>query len=242
VLVLLQQHCPHQTGDGSVVGEDPHDPGAALDLLVHALQQVGAPDLAPVGLREVAEGQHILLGLQHELGGPGEALSQRGGQVIPARLDLLSALLGKHAAQGSRDHALVSLGDTLQQVAGKVHPAALPGAALQLPPDRLGEAHVGVADHQLDPAQASLFERDQEFAPEALALAVADLEAQQLTAPVSIDAHGHHHCPGADLQRLAQAAAPSARKVDASPFRPLFTRGLDGAEQCVATARQSRLM
>ena len=34
--------------------------------------------------------------------------------------------------------------------------------------------------------------------------------------------------------------APSARKVDASPFRS--PRGLDGAEQCVATARPSRLM
>jgi len=59
-----------------------------------------------------------------------------------------------------------------------VHPAALPGAALQLPPDGLGEAHVGVADHQLDPAQAALFERDQEFASETLALTVPDLEAE----------------------------------------------------------------
>jgi len=127
-------------------------------------------------------------------------------QIIPARLDLLSTVLGKHAAQRSRDHALVSLGDTLQQVAGKVHSAALPGAALQLPPDRLVQAHVGVADHQLDPAQAALFERDQEFAPEALALTVPNLEAEQLAPSVSIDAHGHHHCPGADLQGLAQAA------------------------------------
>lgn len=36
------------------------------------------------------------------------------------------------------------------------------------------------------------------------------------------------------------ADAPSARKVDASPFRS--PRGLDGAELCVATARPSRLM
>jgi len=36
--------------------------------------------------------------------------------------------------------------------------------------------------------------------------------------------------------------APSARKVDASPSRPLFTRGLDGAERCVVTARPSKLM
>ena len=37
------------------------------------------------------------------------------------------------------------------------------------------------------------------------------------------------------------AWSPSARKVDASPSRPLFTRGLDGAERCVVTARRSRL-
>ena len=38
-------------------------------------------------------------------------------------------------------------------------------------------------------------------------------------------------------------AAPSARKDDASPIRPVPpTRGLDGAEQCVVTARRSKLM
>jgi len=38
----------------------------------------------------------------------------------------------------------------------------------------------------------------------------------------------------------AQWLAPSASKVDASPFRS--PRGLDGAELCVATAKPSRLM
>ena len=41
--------------------------------------------------------------------------------------------------------------------------------------------------------------------------------------------------------KSGRAETPSARKVDASPLRPLFTRGLDGAEQCVATARTSKL-
>jgi hypothetical protein len=36
--------------------------------------------------------------------------------------------------------------------------------------------------------------------------------------------------------------APSARKIDDSPFRSIFTRELDGAQQCVFTARPSRLM
>jgi hypothetical protein len=39
------------------------------------------------------------------------------------------------------------------------------------------------------------------------------------------------------------ARSPSARKDDASPTRPHpTTRGLDGAEQCVVTARRSKLM
>src|SRR4051812_48683569 len=31
--------------DGGVVGEDADDPGSAFDLLIHALERVGAPDL-----------------------------------------------------------------------------------------------------------------------------------------------------------------------------------------------------
>jgi hypothetical protein len=95
---------------------------------VNPLQQVGAPDLAPVVLGEVAECQHVFLGLMHERSGLGEALRQRGGQIIPARLDLRSGFLGEHAAQGSGDHALVCFQDALQQVAGEMDTAALPSA------------------------------------------------------------------------------------------------------------------
>jgi len=121
VLVLLQQHRPNQASDGGVVGEDADDPGTALDLLVDPLQEFGAPDLFPVLLGEVAEGQHVLLGLMHEPSGLGEALRQRGGQITPAGLDLRSGFLGEHAAQGSGDHALVRFGDALQHVAGEVN-------------------------------------------------------------------------------------------------------------------------
>ena len=59
VLVLLQQHCPHQPGDGGVIRKDAHEPGTAFDFFIDPLQQVGALDLAPVVLGEVAEGQHV---------------------------------------------------------------------------------------------------------------------------------------------------------------------------------------
>jgi hypothetical protein len=36
---------------------------------------------------------------------------------------------------------------------------------------------VGIADHQLDPSEAALFEEGNELAPEALALTVAHFEA-----------------------------------------------------------------
>jgi hypothetical protein len=164
VLVLLQQHCIHQPRDRRIVGEDPHHAGAALDFLVDPLEQVGAPDLSPVLIWEVAEGEHVFPGLllrrslrlDHELCRPGEAFGQGAGQVIPTGLDLRSLLLGEHRAQCGGDHALVGFGYPLQQVAGKVHAAALPAAALQHPPNRIGEALVGVADHELDPTEAAL--------------------------------------------------------------------------------------
>ena len=203
VLVLLQQHRPHQAGDRSVVGEDPHDVGAALDLLVEPLEPVGAPDLFPVVLGEVAEGQHVLPGLVHQCSGFGEALRQRGRQIIPAGLDLRSGFLGEHRPQGGRDHALVSLGDALQQVAGKVDPAALPHTALELASYGLGQTGVGVTHHEPDASKASLLEMGDELRPERLALTVAHLEAEQLPTPVLVHSHGHHHGSGADLLGLS---------------------------------------
>jgi len=45
------------------------------------------------------------------------------------------------------------------------------------------------------------------------------------------------------MLRAFNGESPSARKDDASPTRPHpTTRGLDGAEQCVVTARRSKLM
>ena len=76
MLVLLQQHRAHQTGDRGVIGEDADDAGAALDLLVDPLQQVGAPDLFPVGLWKVTERQHVLPGLVHQFSSFRETLRQ----------------------------------------------------------------------------------------------------------------------------------------------------------------------
>jgi len=82
------------------LGKMPTDSGAALDLLVEALQQVHAPDLAPVGLKEAAGRELVLLGIQNKLGSPGKTLRQRGGQVITAAFNLAGVFLGKHRAKG----------------------------------------------------------------------------------------------------------------------------------------------
>ena len=67
--------------------------------------------------------------------------------------------------------------DTLQQISGEMNATALPNAALQLATDRLCETPVGIADHQLDPSEAALLSGGDEFRPEALAFAIAHLEA-----------------------------------------------------------------
>ncbi|MCB5294463.1 hypothetical protein BJQ90_03931 [Arthrobacter sp. SO3] len=60
-----------------------------------------------------------------------------------------------------------------------------------------------VGDHQLHPFQAAGFQRPQERGPEALVLAVADVEAQDFPASVRSDAEGDHH-------RLGHDAVPDA--------------------------------
>ena len=118
VLVLLQQDGAHQAGEGGVIGEDAHDAGASLDVLVDALKKVGAPDLLPVMRREVAEGQNVLAGLDHQLSRHGEFGGEEGADLIPLLQNRLLALLGELRAQGSGDHLLVVLGDVLELVAG----------------------------------------------------------------------------------------------------------------------------
>ncbi len=98
----------------------------------------------------------------------------------------------------------MSLGDALQQVAWEMAAAALPDASLQLAADRLGEAGVGVRDHQPDATQAPFLEMGDELRPEGLGLAVADLEAQQLPATILVHPHGDDDSAGAELLSLAQ--------------------------------------
>ncbi len=46
LVVGFDHHGGHEPGDRSVVGEDPNDVGAPLDLTVEALEGIGRPQLA----------------------------------------------------------------------------------------------------------------------------------------------------------------------------------------------------
>ena len=117
VLVLLQQHRPHQAGDRGVVGENAHHGGSALYFFIHPLEQVGSPvffssgAVGSCGRQARRPWPHAMASGQIRLQcrGLGVALRQRGGQIVPARLDRSSGFLSKYAAQAGGDHTLASL-------------------------------------------------------------------------------------------------------------------------------------
>ena len=114
------------------------------DLLVQALERVGAPDLAPVLLREVQERQHVVSrGLHHRHGG-GELLAQHLRDPLPVGAHLIRRLDHEHRLHGGGHHVLARLGHVGQQVAQEVDPAPLPAAALEHPLDRRRQPQVGV--------------------------------------------------------------------------------------------------
>jgi len=96
MLVVLQQHCTHQTLDRGGGGEDNHHAGAALDFVVDALEQVGAADFFAVLGGEVAERQHRLAGRGHQLSRPGELGGEHGAHLIPLLQHRFFALLREH--------------------------------------------------------------------------------------------------------------------------------------------------
>ena len=98
------------------------------------------------------------------------------------------------------------LGNVAEQVAQEVHPAALPGAALEHPLDRRRQPQMGIGDHRPRAREAALLERAQELAPEAFGLAVAYGNSEHLAVAEGVDADRHHHRRGADLHVAAETA------------------------------------
>ena len=104
-----------------IVREDADHLGAPLDLFVDALQQVGAPQLAPVAGWEVAERQDVLAGRGHQFGRPVGTWRRAWRSPGPTAPPRRCGSAGEHRAQGGGHHLLLCPGHRLQQVAGKVH-------------------------------------------------------------------------------------------------------------------------
>jgi len=91
-----------------------------------------------------------------------------------------------------------------QHVPQEVHGAALPGAAEHLG-DRGLEALVGVRDAELGAGQAAGAQGAQELTPEGLGLGLADVDADDLSAPALVDAVGDDQSLVADAAQLPDA-------------------------------------
>ena len=181
------------------VGEDADDVGAALDLLVHPLERVGGPDLAPVRGREGGEGEQVVAGARASSSRPWGAAG-RAWSAITSNCSWTWAASGwaKMVRIAAATISPEPFGHRGQHVAHEVDPAALPGRAEQHAADRGLQALVGVGDHQLHSVQAAGLQRAQERGPERAVLAVPDVEAEHLPPAVGGHPGGDHHRLGHD--------------------------------------------
>ena len=123
--------------------------------------------------------------------------------MVPLGGDLVGAGLGEDGPEGGGHHLVVALGDAGQQVPGEVDPAALVGRPLEAAPDGGDQAGVLVRDDQLHAGEAPGAQGAQEATPEGLVFGVADVEAQDLPAPVGSDPGGDDHGLGGHVVVVA---------------------------------------
>ena len=104
---------------------------------------------------ERGEGEHVGLGCGHELGDPRELFGEEFCGVVPGGGD--GGRVGVHELHPERggDHVLMPFGDTLEEVAGEVHPTPLPRRAGEVLADRCFQAFVGVGDGEAHAGEAA---------------------------------------------------------------------------------------
>ena len=78
LVVGLDDDRGDEARDAGVVGEEPDDVGAPLDLAVDPLERVGGLDLAPAELWERGEGEEVLGGVSEHGGDGGELAAEQG--------------------------------------------------------------------------------------------------------------------------------------------------------------------
>jgi hypothetical protein len=214
--VLLEAEHADQAEQRAVVGKDADDVGAPADLLVEALERVGAPELGPVRRREGVKGEDVLLRLAEHRRHLRQPLFERGDRLAQPLASLVARLgLEDRPDQRTEQPVLVAAG-VAEAIPEEVDGAALPGTA-KMAGDRGLKALVGVGDDELHAAQAARDQRLEELAPERLGLRLADVDAEDLPPTRLVHAVGNHHAlvdhPAAVAHLLGLAVEPQVGVV-----------------------------
>ncbi len=132
LVVCLDQHRAGEAEQCRLVGEDADHVGPALDLLVQPLQRVGAPQLLPVGWREVGE-----LG---DVGLASSSIAATVGNLGPSSRATSSTWVGIAGPVGLGEDGADRGGDHLRVALADIWPARCagraPGSDARSPPGR----------------------------------------------------------------------------------------------------------
>ena len=190
---LFGQDRADEAGDGVAVGEDPDAVGAAADFAVEALVGVVRPDLGPEAVGEQVE--------REDVGSGGVEVFVRVRQlavdVVQQPVELGVNSVGVGLVVNGMQHRFHCRPEGLRrhghQVRGVVGSAALPAGAGQVRCDGLDQASVGVGSDQANPGEAAGDEVGEEGVPSRPGLTRRDSDAEDLTAPVSVDPGRYQH-------------------------------------------------
>src|SRR6516165_3804513 len=131
------------------VGECAHHAGSSPDLLHDALEWIVGPDLLPMNIRKSVVTQRLLHAAFDEIGGCGHP---RGAQIRDDRAGLvvgsLTALLGMDGLEHMADLANLRRRHMAEDIAIKVHHAALPAGFRQILRGTLDKTAAGIGNDQ----------------------------------------------------------------------------------------------
>ena len=132
-----------------------------------------------------------MLTLVHQRGELGPARPELVGDVAPGLMRGRGVGLQESLADRGGDHGVLAPGHVGQGVAHPMHAAPLPGGT-EHPGDRVAQAVVSVADHQLDAVETTLDQAFEESRPERLGFRGANAETDDLTPAFGGNRHGDY--------------------------------------------------
>ena len=186
-IVLFQHQRTDQSNNGTIIGKDADDIGAAFNFAVEALERIGAGDLRPVLLGKGGIGQNILTRFIHQFGEFWCALTQRIGDALPLRVGILGSLLCENGFDHGDHRRTLLSSDMRQRVAHPMDATPLQGGVEHLRRRRT-QALVVIGDDQLDTTQAAVGQRAQKALPERLGFRGTGGDAEHLASAIGVDA------------------------------------------------------